>query len=90
MRTMKKLIVLFSIVAVSFALQAGDSSSQKDKPACCAGKAASGVAKAEGCHGKATAQGGGCCAAKGSCPMKLAKADTVKKLQSPKAAGESR
>jgi hypothetical protein len=96
--TMKKLILLFSVVAVAFALQAGDDSScSKDKKAACD------KAKAAGCTTKAGAQASGCCAAKAGdsakagcssmpgCPAKLAKADTAKKTaQSPKAGGEAK
>lgn len=91
MATMKKLILLFSIVAVSFALQADDSTAPKEKAACCAAKTAATAKcadKAAACPAMAKAKGSACCAAKGSCPVKLAKARTAKKLQSPKAAGE--
>ena len=40
MRTMKKLVLLLSVVAVSFALQAGDGACSKDKAACDKSKAA--------------------------------------------------
>jgi hypothetical protein len=84
--TMKKLILLFSVVAVAFALQAGgEACCSKDKQAACdKSKAASGPAKA-------SAAGSACCAAKGSCSAKVAKVASAKKsVQSPKAAGEAR
>ncbi len=37
---MKQLIVLFSVAALSFALQAGDGACAKDKGSCCKAKAA--------------------------------------------------
>jgi hypothetical protein len=90
MRTMKKLILLFSIVAVSFALQAGDNTCQKDKAACGKDKAA-GAEKAA-CD-KAKAEGKGCCAAMagkgGACAKGAKQASSKKPLQSPKAAGAS-
>jgi hypothetical protein len=82
MCTMKKLILLLSVMAVSFALQAGDSTCPKEKAACdkakaaCCDKAKSGCPKGE---------------AKGCCPAKADKQASDKKpAQSPKAAGEAR
>ena len=42
MRTMRKLVILLSVVAVSFALQAGDGACSKDKSACSKSKVAAG------------------------------------------------
>ena len=57
-RTMKKLILLLSVVAVSFALQAGDSTCPKEKAACDKSKAAA-------CDKAGTAA---CDKAKSACP----------------------
>jgi hypothetical protein len=80
---MKKLILLFSVVAVAFALQAGgESCCPKDKKVACD------KSKAAGCMAKVGGAGSACSAAKGSCPAKAAKAASEKKLvQSPKAGG---
>lgn len=89
---MKKLILLFSVVAVAFALQAGgESCCPKDKKvACDKSKAASCQAKA-GCSAKAGDSAKAGCSSMAGCPAKLAKADTAKKTaQSPKAGGESK
>lgn len=81
-RTMKKMIALFSVVAVAFALQAGEAACSKDKAACDKKKAA-------GCPAKAEVKG--CCPSKGDCSAKVAKADGAKKpVKSPKAAGEAK
>lgn len=63
MATMKKLVLLLSVVAVSFALQAGDSACPKDKAACDKAKAAAcDKAKAANCE-KAKGEAKGCCPA---------------------------
>lgn len=71
MATMKKLVLLLSVVAVSFALQAGDSACPKDKAACDKSKAAAcdkakagtcDKAKAANCE-KAKGEAKGCCPA---------------------------
>ena len=80
--TMKKLILLFSVMAVAFALQAGgEACCSKDKQAACD------KTKAASCAAKAGMASGACSAAKGSCPAKAGKTVSVKKpVQSPKAA----
>jgi len=90
---MKKLILLISVVAVAFALQAGDASCPKAKAAC-AGAQAAGCSKAQAAScckaqaaGCAQAQAG--CSAKGGCPASVAKDTTKKPLRSPKDAVKS-
>lgn len=79
---MKKLVLLLSVIAVSFALQAGNAACPKDKAAC--GKAKAGTcekAKA-GCPASAEAK-------KSCCPAGAAKETATKPLKSPKAKGNS-
>ena len=89
MGNMKKLVLLFSVVAVAFALQAGDSPSPKDKAAGDKGKAAC-CEKAKGAScDKAK---GGCCGkaeGKGCCSAGAAKGTAKKPIKSPKDAGNS-
>ena len=60
---MTKLVLLLSVVAVSYALQAGDGACTKDKAACDKAKAA-GCEKAKaGTCDKAKAEAKGCCPA---------------------------
>ena len=81
MATMKKIVLLFSVVAVAFALQAGDACCPKDKAACNKGTAAA-------CD---KAKGGGCAKAnaKGCCPAGAAKDTAKKPIKSPKDSGAS-
>ena len=81
-RTMKKLVLLLSVVAVSFALQAGDSTCPKDKAACDKAKAAACDKAKAGCPASAEAK-------KGCCPAGAAKETAKKPVQSPKAKGNS-
>jgi len=60
---MKKLVLLLSVVAVSFALQAGDGACSKDKAACDKSKAAACEKVKVGTCTKATAEAKGCCPA---------------------------
>ncbi|HSA12137.1 MAG TPA: hypothetical protein P5205_17380 [Candidatus Paceibacterota bacterium] len=77
---MKKLVILLSVVAVSFALQAGDGTCSKDKTACNKSKTATGEKIKVGTCNKGTAE------AKGSCPAsKKAGEAASKPVQSPKA-----
>lgn len=83
---MKKLILLLSVVAVSFALQAGDSTCPKEKAACDKAKAAACDKSKAACCDKAKA---GCPASaeakKGCCPAGGVAKDTAKKpVKSPK------
>ena len=82
MTTMKKLVLLLSVLAVSFALQAGAGICPKDKAACDKAKAAAcDKAKAGACCAKAKAE-----AAKGCCPGAAAAKETAKQpVKSPKA-----
>jgi hypothetical protein len=84
-RTMKKLILLLSVVAVSFALQAGENACPNDKAACDKSKAAAcDKTKATSCD-KAKS---GCPAqaeAKNCCPAGGAAKETAKQpVKSPK------
>jgi hypothetical protein len=63
MRIMKKLVLLLSVVAVSFALQAGDGACSKDKAACDKAKVAACDKVKVGTCTKATAEAKGCCPA---------------------------
>lgn len=91
MATMKKLVLLLSVVVVSFALQAGDSTCPKDKAACDKSKAAAcDKAKAGNCDKAARcdkAKAAACDKAKGEakgcCPA--AKEAAKKPAPSPKA-----
>ncbi len=75
---MKKLILLLSVVAVAFALQAGDSTCPKDKAACDKAKTASCDKAKAGCPASADAK-------KGCCPASGVAKDTAKKpVKSPK------
>jgi hypothetical protein len=68
---MRKLVLLLSVVAVSYGLQAGDGTCSKDKAACDKSKvAASDKAKAGSCD-KATV--------KGSCPAAKKAEEAAKK-----------
>ena len=81
MRIMKKLVLLLSVVAVSYALQAGDGACSKDKAACDKSKAAAGEKVKTGTCDKATAE------TKASCPSaKQAEAAAKKPVRSPKTA----
>ncbi len=89
---MKKLALLLSVVAVSFALQAGDNTCPKDKTACDKAKAATcekakagecDKAKAAACE-KAKGEAKGCCPAGGA-----AKETAKKPTPSPKESGKS-
>ena len=68
---MKKIVILLSVVAVSFALQADDGACSKDKAACDKSKAAAcDKSKAGACEkvkvgtcNKSTAEAKGCCPA---------------------------
>ena len=81
MRIMKKLVILLSVVAVSFALQAGDGACSKDKAACDKAKVAACDKVKVGTCTKATAEAKGCCPA-----AKKAEAAAKKQLASPKSA----
>ena len=79
MRIMRKLLLLLSVVAVSFALQAGDGTCAKNKAACDKSKtAARAKSQAAACEkGKVEA--------KGSCPAsKVAQEAAKKPAPSPK------
>ena len=77
---MKKLVLLLSVVAVSFALQAGDGDCPMKKAACDKAKA-TGCEKAKaGSCDKAEAEGKGCCPA-----AKKAQEAAKKPIPSPKA-----
>ena len=86
--TMKKIVLLLSVVAVSYALQAGDGDCQKNQGACTKTKTAAcekvktgtcDKTKIGACD-KATAEAKGCCPA-----AKKAQAAAKKQLASPKA-----
>lgn len=81
MPTMKKLILLFSVVAVAFALQAGDASCPKDKAACGKAKSAACDKAKGGCPSQAEA--------KGCCPSGAAKDTAKKPVKSPKDSSRS-
>lgn len=74
---MKKLILLLSVMAVSFALQAGESTCPKDKTACDKSKAAACEKAKSGCSASAEA--------KSCCPKTGTAKETAKKpVKSPK------
>ena len=60
---MKTIVLLLSVVAVAFALQAGDGACSKDKAACDKSKAAACEKAKAGTCDKATAEAKGCCPA---------------------------
>jgi hypothetical protein len=80
MRTMKKLVLLLSVVALSYALQAGDSDCPKNKAACDKTKAATCEKVKTGTCDKAKAEAKGCCPA-----AKKVEEAAKKPLASPKA-----
>jgi hypothetical protein len=81
MLNMKKLIILLSVVAVSFAVQAGEGCA-KDKAACSKEKAAAcDKAKKSDCTAKVAA-GKDC--SKSACPAKANQTADKKPLKSPK------
>ena len=77
---MKKLVMLLSVVAVSYALQAGDGACSKNKAACDKSKAAACEKAKAGTCDKATANAKGCCPA-----AKKAEEAAKKPAPSPKA-----
>ena len=79
MRIMRKLVLLLSVVAVSFALQAGDGACTKNKAACDKSKAAACDKSKAGACEKSKVE------AKGSCPAsKVAQEAAKKPAPSPK------
>lgn len=80
MLNMKKLIILLSVVAVSFAVQAGEGCA-KDKAACSKEKAAA-CDKANKSDCAKVAEAKGC--SKGACPAKASQTANKKPLKSPK------
>lgn len=77
---MKKLVSLLSVVAVSYALQAGDSACSKNKTACDKSKAAASEKVKVGVCTKTAAEAKGCCPA-----GKTAQGAAKKPAPSPKA-----
>ena len=79
MAYMKRIVILLSVVAVSYALQAGDGACSKDKAACDKSKVAACEKVKVGSCTKASAD------AKGSCPAaKQAEEAAKKPAPSPK------
>ena len=76
MRIMKKLVLLLSVMAVSFALQAGDGACSKNKAACDKSKVAAGEKVKVGTCAKGTAE------AKAACPA-TKKAEEAAKQPAP-------
>ena len=79
MRTMRKLVLLLSVVAVSFALQAGDGDCPKSKAACGKSKAAACEKTKTGLADKGKADAKACCPA-----AKKAETAVKKPVASPK------